>query len=286
VRPVPRSLLFAPATSARKIDKAFASEADGVILDLEDAVAVSEKPAAREAVSTLLRTAQAKPVFIRVNALSTPFCFDDLAAVAASNADAIVLPKVERAADLSTADWVLSQFEARADRTRPLEIMPILETADGIGAAAEIAQASRRVRRLAFGAVDLALDMDLNLSDDAGPMAQARFALALASRRAGLEGPFDTAFVDIHALDRLRETALRARGMGFSGKACIHPAQIETVNTVFSPSAAEIETARRIVAAFDEAERNGAAAVSVDGMMIDYPVVEKARRTLLSVRNG
>jgi citrate lyase subunit beta / citryl-CoA lyase len=160
--------------------------------------------------------------------------------------------------------------------------MPILETAQGIEAASDIAQASPRVRRLAFGAVDLALDMDLDLEDDTGPMAQARFALALASRRAGIEGPFDTAFGEIHALVGLRESSRRARAIGFVGKACIHPAQIDIINAVFTPSEAEILRARQIVIAFDAAVREGSAAISLDGLMIDYPVIEKARRTLRS----
>lgn len=113
-----------------------------------------------------------------------------------------------------------------------------------------------------------------------GADGQARFAVALASRTAGLPGPIDTAFVDIQGLERLRESAGRARAMGYSGKACIHPRQIAVVNEVFSPSAAELAWSRRIVDAFAAAERAGSAAVAVDGAMIDYPVVLKARRVL------
>lgn len=274
-----RSLLFVPATSAKMVGKALAGEADGVIVDLEDAVALSEKAAAREAAAGLLAEHAGKRVYVRVNALGTAFCYPDLLMAAASAADGIVLPKAESPAEIATVDWLLSQVE----RTR-LEILPIVETAKGLANAAAIAGASPRIKRLAFGAVDLALDMDIDLDDEAGPVAQARFALTLASRAAGLEGPLDSVFPSFKDLAGLEASARRARAMGFAGKCCIHPAQLETVHAVFSPSAAELERARRVVAAFDEAEAKGLAAVQVDGAMVDYPVVIKARRTLERAR--
>jgi citrate lyase subunit beta/citryl-CoA lyase len=275
-----RSLLFTPANGGRKVEKAFASAADAVILDLEDAVAVSEKRAARALAVAALRE-RAKPAFVRVNALSTPHCFDDLLAVVPGGPDGIILPKVERASDVLTAEWVIGELERRAGLAPGhvgLEL--ILETGLGIAAAGEIAASGSRVRWLMFGAVDLALDMDVDLDDEAGAIGQARFAVALASRTAGLPGPIDTAFVDIQGLDRLRASAGRARAMGYMGKACIHPAQIAVVNEVFAPSARELERSRRIVAAFEAAERAGSAAVAVDGAMIDYPVVLRAQRKL------
>jgi citrate lyase subunit beta/citryl-CoA lyase len=278
-------LLFVPATSPEKAEKAFASIADGVILDLEDAVALAEKPQARENALRLLKTRRPTRVYLRVNAISSPHCFDDLQAASLAELDGIVLPKAESAAELAMVDWVLAQFEAKAGKAvGGIEIVPIVETARGVAAATKIATASKRLRRLAFGAVDLALDMDIDLTDETGALAQARFALTLASRRAGLQGPLDTVFVDIRDPDGLRAAALRARAMGFSGKACIHPAQLEVVNAVFTPSEAELARAREIVAAFEAAEAAGAAAVSVGGVMVDYPVVEKARRVLASNR--
>jgi len=277
----PRSLLFVPATSPHKAEKAFASAADGVILDLEDAVAVAEKPQARLTAAQLLKSRRDTLVFLRVNATTTPYCFDDLQAAAAAEIDGIVLPKAESAAELAMVDWLLAQLEAKAGRpVGGIEIMPIVETARGLAAAAGIAEASPRLRRLAFGAVDLALDMDIDIADEAGAMAHARFMLALASRQAGLQGPMDTVFVDIRDPEGLRTSAMRARAMGFSGKCCIHPAQLEVVNAVFTPSEADLLRARAVVAAFEQAEAAGAAAVSVDGAMVDYPVYEKARRVL------
>ncbi len=278
---LPRSLLFVPATSGRKLEKAFTGAADGVIVDLEDAVATAEKPQARRQAAEFLAIRRSRVTFLRVNALATPFCYEDLLAAAAAAVDGILLPKAESVADIATVDWLLTQLEARIGKPQgAIELTPIVETAKGVAAAAAIAAASPRIRRLAFGAVDLALDMDLDLEDDAGAINQARFALTLASRAAGLEGPLDTVFTDIADLAGLEASTRRARAMGFGGKACIHPAQIDIINAVFSPSAAELARARTIVAAFAEAEAAGLAAVSVDGIMVDYPVVLKARRTL------
>jgi citrate lyase subunit beta/citryl-CoA lyase len=281
-----RSFLFCPATSDRKIAKAFESATDAVIIDLEDAVAVNEKPAARLALPKILAHRRPKPAYVRINALTTPFCFDDLRQVAAAGPDGIVFPKAESASDLKIVDWVLTQLEAEnGHRPGSIELIPIIETAAGIAAAEQIARAVPRVRRLAFGAVDLALDMNLEFDEETGALSHARFAIALASRVAGLEGPVDTAFPDIKDLERLRQTTLNARRMGYRGKCCIHPAQIEIVNAVFTASAEEIDRARRIVSAFEDAERSGAAAVSLDGVMIDYPVADKARRLLATIAN-
>jgi citrate lyase subunit beta/citryl-CoA lyase len=275
-----RSLLFVPATSERKIDRAFASNADGVIIDLEDAVAVSQKAAARTMLASILAAPRTCPAYVRVNAASTPYCFHDLMTVPLAAVTAIVVPKVESAADVQTLDWVLCQLERERDLPlRSIGLLAIIETAKGLTAIDAIAGASPRLRRLALGAVDLASDLMTDLDDEA-VAAQARFAIARASRSASLERPIDTPLVTLNDEARLRATAMRARAFGFSGKLCIHPAQIAIVNEVFSPTAGELERAARIVAAFEAAEADGRAALSVDGEMVDYPVVERARRTL------
>jgi citrate lyase subunit beta/citryl-CoA lyase len=284
----PRSLLFTPATSPRRVEKAFACGADGVIVDLEDAVAVSEKPQARKQAAELLAHRREVAAYIRVNALSTPFCFEDFPVAVASAAVGIVLPKVESVDDVAIAGWMLTQLEAAHGKPAgSIELMPIVETARGMAAAHAIAAACKRlgrVRRLFYGAVDFALDLDVDLADEAGAMAQARFAIALACRAADLEGPMDTVFVTIADPEGLRASAQRARAMGFTGKACIHPAQIEVVNAAFTPTQSELARAQEIVTAFAAAEAAGAASVSVGGAMVDYPVVLKARRVLASAR--
>jgi citrate lyase subunit beta/citryl-CoA lyase len=276
-----RSFLFATASNPRHVAKAIDGPSDALIIDLEDAVAIEEKPAARSAIAGLVAGGRTKPLYVRVNGLATPFGFDDLQAVGVAGPDGIILPKVEAPSDLITVDWMLGALEVRNGRPRgSIDVIPIIETARGLAAVHSIAGAVPRVRRLAFGAVDLALDMDLDLSDEVGAMNHPRFALALASRAKGLDGPLDTAFIAIQDLDGLRVSTLNAKKMGYGGKCCIHPSQVEIVNELFTPSSAEIERARRLVAAFAEAERAGSAAFKFDGVMIDYPVVDKARRLL------
>lgn len=276
-----RSMLFLPGNNDRMIAKAFSSDADAVILDLEDALAISEKPAGRENLTKVLQQPMAKTTFVRVNALTTEHCYKDIQAVVSANLTGIVLPKLEAPHELQTIDWFMSQLEAeRGLPPSSIEIMPIIETAKGLASVNAIATASPRLRRLAFGMVDLAADMRLDLNDDVGAIQHARFAVAVASRAANLHGPIDTAFVDIQNLDRLRASTTQARAMGFGGKCCIHPNQIAVVNDVFSPSVTELERARKIVAAFEIAEASGSAAVMIDGMMIDYPVVAWAQQVL------
>ena len=276
-----RSLLFSPANSHRKVAKALAGDADAVIIDLEDAVALDEKRAARQDVIAVLANPRPKPVYVRVNGLSTPFCLDDLTLVGARAPDGIILPKVETARDLQIADWVLGQVEEAAGlRRNSIDLMPIIETARGIANVHLFAGTVERVRRMLFGAVDLALDMEADLESSDGPLQPARFAVAVASRAAGLESPIDTAFIDIGDLDRLQQSAATARRMGYQGKCCIHPAQVETVQKIFTPTAEEYARAEKIVAAFELAEAEGKAAIMVDGLMVDYPVAARARRQL------
>ena len=282
-----RSLLFVPATSERKIDKAYSSGADGVILDLEDAVAISEKPLARTAIAAIVAQPRLSQPWVRVNASTTPHCYPDILAVCVPGVFGVVLPKAESAEEIRMLDWVMTQLEqARELPQGGITLMAIVETARGLEAVSAIAKASSRLRRLVFGAVDLAADLGIDLDDGAGATAQARFAIACAARAAGLAAPMDTAFTNIQDLEALRATSIRARGLGYSGKCCIHPAQIEVVNAVFTPSADDISRARQIVAAFEAAERSGLAAVSMDGFMIDYPVADKARRLLESVADA
>ena len=276
-----RSFLFVPATSGPKVGKAYASAADAIIIELEDAVAVGEKPAARAALAGLVPPAPPRPTWIRVNATGTDFCFADLQAACRAGVTGILLPKVESGEQVRMVDWLMSQFERDAALpARGIALAGIVETARGLQAVGEIAGASPRLRRLMFGAVDLAADLAIDLGDDAGATTHARFAIACASRAAGLDAPIDTAYADFSNVEGLRTTTLRARALGYTGKACIHPAQIAVVNEVFTPSATELAWAARVVETFAAAERQGLAAVALDGQMLDYPVVEKARRLL------
>ena len=279
--PLFRSFLFAPGNHARRVEKALTLDADGVILDLEDAVAVSEKPGTRALVVEALQKPRQCLGYVRVNAIDTPFCFEDVQAVVQPGVDGLMLPKVETAAQLQCIDWLMTQFERRRGLAEgAMDLLPIIETGRGVAGIEAICAAPTRVRRLCFGAGDYSLDMNLRWTRDEREMDHARASIAVASRAAGLEPPLDTVWIHLGEIDNLRASTERARDMGFQGKLCIHPEQVGVVNDVFTPPQAEIDKAQRYVEAFEEAEKAGAASIQVDGYFIDYPIVEKARRIL------
>ncbi len=264
-----RSFLFAPANHPRRVEKALGLAAEAVILDLEDAVPEAEKEAARKAIAEAARLPRKTRLYVRINALSTPHGLADLKALP-QGIDGVVVPKCESARDVGAA-------AAYAPR---LDLMPTIETARGLRAAEEIALAHAQVRRLAMGALDLALDLGLSPGRDEAELAPYRAMLMMASRLAGREPPIDSPSPDFRDLDALKASCERARRMGFQGKLCIHPDQISVVQAAFTPTAEEFAEAERIVAAAEAAERQGHGAAQVDGKMIDAPVVAKARRIL------
>lgn len=277
-----RTFIFAPGNHPRKVEKVFSLGADAVILDLEDAVAVNEKVAARQAVVEALKRPRACKGYIRINASDTPFCYGDLLAIVGEGLDGIVLPKVESAAQLLMIDWLLAQLEREcglaAGRT---DLMPIIETGKGVAAVREIAAAGSRARRVSFGAADYTHDMGMNWTLDEDELTPARAEIVLASRIAGLEPPIDTVFAHVGKhLDALKRTTQLARDLGFQGKLCIHPEQVGPIHEIFTPTEKEISDARKIVEAFEAAEASGSASIQVEGQFIDYPIVEKAKRIL------
>jgi citrate lyase subunit beta/citryl-CoA lyase len=197
--------------------------------------------------------------------------------------DGIILPKVEGAAGLATVDWLLAQLEReRLLMHGGIDLVPIIETARGLDRLGEILGAGTRVRRVAFGAADFTLDVNVNMiwSRGEAELGHARAAIVTASRAAGIEAPLDTVWVDLADSDGLEASARTALGFGFQGKMCIHPDQIAVVNRVFTPSAAEVAFAERVAAAFAKAEAEGSAAFQLDGKFVDYPIVYRAQRIL------
>jgi len=278
---VHRSFLFAPGGDERKSHKALSSDADAVILDLEDAVAVSRKAAARDAVSALLSARAGARAYVRINGFDTEHCLPDIQMAAASGACGLVLPKAERPAEVVAVSWLLTGLE-RANGRAPgsIDLMPLIETARGLAAARQIAAADARVRRLAFGAGDYTGDLNLVWSRGESELEPARAELALASRLAGLEPPIDSVFPHVRDADGFAASAARGRALGFQGKLCIHPDQVSAANAAYSPSPDELAQARKIVAAFEASEAAGAASIEVDGFFVDYPIVERAVRTV------
>lgn len=259
-----RSLLFAPGSDGRKLAKALSSPADAVVCDLEDAVAPGDKEAARDVTAKALAEATPGPArLVRINAAGTPWFEDDLAFTAGLTLDALVLPK-------SSPESV----ELLGSAGPP--VVAIVETAMGLRRAFEIAS-EPRVAALVLGAVDLGAEIGLEPRPDGQEILFARSQIAIDSAAAGLRGPFDVVHLDLYDQEGLEAQCKLARALGFRGKACIHPGQIETINRIFSPSEQEVEWARQIVATF-EGQSEGV--VSVNGTMVDRPVVERARRIL------
>lgn len=276
-----RSFLFAPGSHPRRMEKAMQVGADAVILDLEDAVAVAEKPSARTSVVDVLAQPRHARIYVRVNALDTAFAFGDLEAVVPLAPDGIVVPKVESAAQMETAAWTVAQLSAKAGLPdNQIDLMPILESGQGLASARAIASAVPQTRQLAFGAADYTMDMGMTWTRDESECLPARAEIVLASRIAGLDAPIDTVWAQLDDTDGLAASARRVRDMGFQGKMCIHPDQLTAIHNAFTPSAEQIAHATRVVAAFDAAEQSGSASIQVDGQFVDYPIVDKARRLL------
>lgn len=279
--PAYRSFLFAPGNHARKVEKVFGCGADHVILDLEDAVAKAEKVATRPLVAEALKRPRSGGAYVRVNAYNTEFCYGDAAAVVGPGLDGIVFPMVESREQIVAFDWLVGGLER--ERGLPvggIDIIPIIETAKGIANARAIAAAGTRVKRMAFGAGDYTLDMNMEWTLAESELEHARTEMVVASRAAGLEGPLDTVWVHIKDLDNLEKSSRRARQLGFQGKMCIYPPHVDVVNRVFTPTDEEVAFARRVVEAFEKAEKEGSSSIQLDGFFIDYPIVYKARKTL------
>lgn len=285
-----RTLLFTPANHARRVEKALTLAADAVILDLEDAVAAAEKPAARKDALAARGAARRGRLFVRVNALSTAWGYADLVAMVAPGIDGIMLPKVESAQDLGTAEWLIAALERDAGLPAGgIALVPLIETAAGMQALGAIARSARRARRIAFGAGDFTLDTNLDWSREEWELLPHRSHCVLASRANGLEPPIDTVWTRLDDADGFAASVERARALGFAGKLCIHPAQVGPANAAFSPSPGAVERAHRVVAAFEEAEARGLASITLDGAFIDYPIAHAAQRILAraaAIRNA
>jgi citrate lyase subunit beta/citryl-CoA lyase len=290
-----RSFLFAPGNVPRRIEKALTLPADAVILDLEDSVAPSDKAAARKPIAEALKRPRAGRGYVRVNAPSTPWCFRDLVETIHAKVDGVVVPKVESAADLHAIDWVMASLEREQGIAEgSIDLVPQIETAIGVHRVDRVIQARNlrpyegpwRVKRVAFGAGDYANDLNLSVSLDEEELADARARIVLASRAAGLENPIDSPWFHFKEPAAFQRALERSRRHGFQGRLCVHPDQIEPVNAAYLPSGEELARAERIVAAFAESEARGAAAIQVDGQMIDYPIVHRARALIEAMKKA
>jgi len=259
---LPRSYLFVPGDRPDRFDKALASGADAVVVDLEDAVLPAAKAQARAAVAAWLQgTPQRARVVVRINDDTTAHFADDLALLAHVGAVAVMLAKAESAA-------TVGRLRAACP---DLAVLPLVETARGMLAAQALA-AAPGVQRLVFGTIDYALD--LGLGSDPVALDHGHATLALVSRAAGIAPPVAGVTTAIADEPLLRADMARARAHGFGAKLCIHPHQVAAVHAALAPTAEELAWARRVL----QAAGANAGAVQLDGRMIDKPVIEHARR--------
>jgi citrate lyase subunit beta/citryl-CoA lyase len=284
-----RSLLFVPGDSERKFARARDCEADALILDLEDAVAPSEKAGARALVAKLIDDEPKRDwsFIVRINALDTGLTLDDLAAVVKPGLDALLIPKTNDAADLERVGCYVDALEARAGMPQgSVKLASVAtETPKAMFALGSYAPAHARLIALTWGAEDLsaALGATENKEPDGAwtfPYQLARAQCLIAASAAGVEA-IDTLFADYRDLAGLEHDCRRSRRDGFAGRLAIHPDQIAAINRSYAPSQAEIEHARRIVAAFEA--NPGAGTLGIDGKMVDIPHLKAARKTLASI---
>jgi citrate lyase subunit beta/citryl-CoA lyase len=277
-----RSLLFVPGNKPNMLEKAAATRPDVLVPDMEDSVPDAEKASARETIASWLPTVRTHPAAImpRVNSLATGLTEDDLAAVVGPDIWGISIGKIDSAADISTVSCLLTALERRAGLgPGSLRLIPWIETAKAIAACDEICSASARIAAVAFGGEDFTNDMGIERLDDETQLLYARSRLCIAARAAGFPA-LDTPYFQFRDQEGLKQSSIAAKQLGFKGRFAIHPAQIGAINECFVPSAAEIAEAQRVVAAFEEAEQRGRGSTSLDGRVIDVPVVKRARALL------
>lgn len=277
-----RTMLFVPGNRAKMIDKAKALNPDAVIFDLEDAVPLAEKGAAREMVREAIGSGDFRrfQIYVRVNPTTTNLLPADLGAVVSAQLAGIVLPKVEYQAEIEQVHLMLAERERELGiREGAVRILPIIETVRGVLGLPQVAGSSDRLVGLSFGAEDFATDLGVERSREGVEGHYPRVQIALWSRLTGVTA-VDTVFSDVNDDEGLERETRLVKQLGFRGKYVIHPRQIDLVNRLFTPSGEEIEYARRVVTAYEDAESRGEASVALDGKMIDIPIVERARGLL------
>ena len=273
----PVSYLFVPGDRSERFDKALATPADCVLIDLEDAVAAGQKNTARTAVQQYLaERSDMSRLAVRINAVGTPWHAEDIALLHRFRGLAVMVPKSEPESLRSVLASLAATGEAASGIGRVL--LALVETVAGFVHLRELA-ALGGLARLVFGSVDFHLDAGMELDEESPAMAAVRLQFVLESRLAGLAPPVDGVCLAVDDPVRIEREAARARAAGFTGKLCIHPRQVPHVNSAMRPREEECAWARRVLDAF---ARSGGAAVRLDGQMIDAPVAERARRLLAS----
>jgi citrate lyase subunit beta/citryl-CoA lyase len=280
-----RTALFVPGNRPDRVDKAVNSGADAVIIDLEDSVPLAQKEETRPKVREKIFEHRDRKIIIRVNALGSGLLQGDLDEVIVKDLNFIIAPKVESVEHINEIDRRLLDAEKKKGiEAGTVAVIPLIESARAVQNISRIISEttdSRRIVTVAFGAADYTLDMGIEMTREGTELSYPRSRIAVACRAAGIEPPLDTPFmIDLKDIEALKADAMRAKRLGFQGKLCIHPNQIEPCHAIFSPTREEILYAEKVVQAFEEAESKGVGAFQLDGKFIDYPVVNRSRRIL------
>lgn len=274
-----RSWLFVPGNQLKLINKASTLDADVLIYDLEDSVPSSEKERGRLLIAKALQMPKGRSLrYVRMQA-TAPSALEDLYTVACSGLNGLVMPKVEMPDDIQWLDAALSSVESDLGiKSGSIGLLATIESARGLLAAPAIAAACQRVMGLFFGAEDYSLDLGIfRLDDDSlDDMLYARSAVAVAAASYGLVA-VDRVVPEFSSLDRLDTDARQAYRLGYSGKAVIHPQQINRVHKIFSPTDKDVEKALKVINSFEQVHKQGVGSIQVDGRMVDLPIIEKAR---------
>ena len=270
-----RSRLYLPGTEPKYTINAGLHGPDAIILDLEDSVHHAEKDAARLLVRNALRAVNfgACERMVRINQL--PLGLEDLAEIIPEAPDLILIPKVEHPGQVTQVDRMIGELKIRHAINRPIWLMPILESGQGIESAGAIAASTENVVALTIGLEDYTADLGVARTSEGRESLYARTRLVNAAKAAGVQA-IDSVFSDVADVEGLKRWGEASRALGFEGMGCIHPAQIPVIHAAFAPTAGEIEKAQKIVSAFEEAQQRGVAVVSLGSKMIDPPVVQRA----------
>ena len=283
-----RSMLFVPGSNAAMLSNSFIYKPDSIIFDLEDAVALKEKDTARLLVAHALQHPLYKDIetVVRVNPLDSEFGLADLNAVVRTGVDVVRMPKTETAQDVIDMDREITEIEKACGReVGSTKMLAAIESPLGITQANQIATASKRLIGIALGAEDYVRNLKTERSPEGIELLFARCSILQAARAAGIQA-FDTVYSNANNEEGFLKEAALIKQLGFDGKSLINPRQIELLHNLFAPTQKDVDQAKRIIEAAEEAERQGSGVVSLNGKMIDAPIIDRAKLVLERAKSG
>lgn len=278
-----RTMMFLPGSNASMVRDAYIYGADSIMFDLEDAVAITEKDSARLLVHNAIKTIDygKTELVVRVNGLDTPYGRDDIEAMVRAGVHVIRLPKTERKEDIHAVEAVIEEVERKIGReVGSTKMMAAIESPIGVINAYEIATASKRLMGIALGAEDYVTNMKTKRYPDGMELLGARTQIVIAARAAGINA-IDTVYTDVDNEEGFRREVKMIKQLGFDGKSVINPRQIPHVNEIYAPTTEEIKKSADVVRAANDAKERGLGVISLNGKMIDKPIVDRAERVLM-----